>query len=199
MPPPLQLERFDVEHARPWPDAVDEAAVEESRLAAYEKGYSAGWEDAVIAQADDQSRVREDLARNLHDLSFTFEEARTHVLKGLEGLLRGMVDRILPDLARATLGTAVVARVMSEAVRGASVPIEVVVAPTSRAAVERALGDRPAVPVSLVEEPSLGEGQVHFRLGGEEHVLDIDALVAAIQSLVADYLAETTEGERRRG
>jgi hypothetical protein len=38
----------------------------------FEQGYSAGWDDAVAAQQDDQGRIRTDLARNLQSLPSLF-------------------------------------------------------------------------------------------------------------------------------
>ncbi|MDH3263665.1 MAG: flagellar biosynthesis protein [Paracoccaceae bacterium] len=197
----LKLEVFDPEPSLaelPDAEAVSPEAVEDVRLAAYEKGYSAGWEDAVAAQSDDQVRIRDDLARNLRDLSFTYWEARAHLLGGLEPLLRGMVDRVLPEIARATLGAAVVAEIKAEAGRLASAPVSLEVSPANRAAVEAALGAEPALPVTLREEPSLADGQVHFRFGGEERALDLEALLGAIRALVADFLSASDASDERQ-
>ncbi len=197
----LRLEVFDVV-AAPAEDstahAVTAEGVEDVRLAAYERGYSAGWEDALASQSDDQRRIRDDLARNLGDLSFTYFEARAHLLGGLEPLLRGMVDRVLPEIARATLGAAVVAEIQAEAGRLASAPVELEVAPANRAAVEAALGAEPALPVTLREEPSLADGQVHFRFGAEERALDLEALLGAIRALVADFLSASHASDERQ-
>ena len=197
----LKLEVFDqqaVPAEAAAAGAVSAEAVEDVRLAAYEKGYSAGWEDAVAAQSDDQLRIRDDLARNLGDLSFTYFEARAHLLGGLEPLLMGMVDRVLPEIARATLGAAVVAEIQAEAGRLASAPVEIEVSPANRAAVEAALGAEPALPVTLREQPALADGQVHFRFGAEERALDLEALVGAIRALVADFLSASHASDERQ-
>ena len=51
--------------------AEAEAATEELRLAAFEKGYSAGWEDASAADAGDQHRLRNEIAHQQQELAFT--------------------------------------------------------------------------------------------------------------------------------
>ena len=79
------------------------ALPEEQRLAAFEDGYQAGWDDAARALSESHQKLSADLAQNLGDLAFTFHEARAHVLKGVEPLLRQMVSRILPDVARHAL------------------------------------------------------------------------------------------------
>lgn len=197
----LKLETFDMPRFG-RADAAERAtavAVEDVRLAAYETGYSAGWEDAVAAQSGDELRIREDLARNLRDLSFTYHEARAHLLRGLEPLLRGMADLVLPELARATLGASVVQLLLAEAGQAGSAPIMLCVSPANRAAIETALGDEPALPVTLIEDPELGDGQVRFRFGADERDLDLQAVLTAISGLVADFLNVSDERQAKHG
>ena len=62
----LKLEIFETaEPAAKEANPADGSALEDARLAAYEQGYSAGWEDASAAQSSEQSRIRSDLARNI--------------------------------------------------------------------------------------------------------------------------------------
>lgn len=194
----LRLESFDFATA-PEPGLAasagppPEVLAEDERLAAYERGYAAGWEDAVAARDSDALRLREDLAQNLRDLAFTFQEARAHVLRSLEPLLRAMVDRVLPETARAGFGAVVAAEAMAAARSAAAAPVEILVAPESIAAVETALGEDPALPLRLVADPMLAEGQARFRMGAEETALDQAALLAAIRGLVDDFLTQPHE------
>lgn len=204
MPAPLALEVFApdgrgvAEEAAARPETG--AAAEEVRLAAYEKGYSAGWEDAATAHAGDQLRIREDLARGLRDLSFTYHEARSHVLRALEPLLTGMVEQVLPGLARQGLGAAVREIVLVEAAEAAGAPLHLVIAPANRAAIEAALEGETALPITLVCEPTFSEGQVHFRIGEEERVFDLDGVLGQIRRLMTDFLATRAEdGARSHG
>lgn len=194
----LKLESFDFGLAPDESDdaeSVADAEIEEVRLSAYEKGYSAGWEDSSVAQKDEQNRIHEDLARSFADLSFTYHEARAHVLSGLEPLLRGMVDRILPVMVRDTIGASIVAEITAAADHLASAPIALAIAPSNRGAVEAALADIGSLPVTITEDDTLGEGQAQFRFGEEERALDLDALVGAIRTLVTQFL-ETPDEER---
>ena len=199
----LRLDCFDDADggcAPAQPDGPTTALLaEDERLAAYEKGYAAGWEDAVAAREGDAQRLREDLAQNLRDLAFTFQEARAHVLRSLEPLLRTMVDRVLPDVARSGFGAAVAAEACAAAGTVATAPVEILVAPGNVAAVEAALGDDPALPVRLVADPALAEGQARFRLGGEEAVFDQDAMLAAIRRHVTDFLDQSLERQAFHG
>lgn len=193
----LRLETFDVrrpaEEVGTGRPADTGAGLEEVRLTAYESGYAAGWEDAARAHAEDQFGIRDDLANNLRDLSFTFQEARAHVLRALEPLLVALVDRVLPELARATLGQAVLAEITAAAPIGAGARFLVSVAPQNRAAVEAALGEDPPLAVQLVEDPGLADGQVHLRVGDEERLLDLDAVLVRVRGLIRDFLSTHDE------
>ena len=85
---------YDVATRFTWKFLAEATAVEEAKVASFEQGYSAGWDDAVAAQQGDQGRIRADLARNLQSLSFTFQDARSHVLQSIKPLILEMVNRL---------------------------------------------------------------------------------------------------------
>lgn len=195
----LRLEAFGGESHEPDVVHAEGPDLEEVRLKSYEEGYSAGWDDAVRAQADDHDRIREDLSRNLRELSFTFHEARTHMLRSLEPLLETMVNRILPQLARETLGKAVVAEVLAAAEQGLETPVRLAVAASDGAQVEAAVAADVPFPLEIVVDPLLGEGQVHFRFGESERILDTSAVIEAMQGLMAAFLNEPEQRLSRHG
>ncbi len=185
---PLRLEVFEEAPAQGDRMVVtDLGAMEEARLKAYEQGYGAGWEDAVAAQSQDQSRLRAELAHNLQSLAFTYHEARAHVLRAVEPLFGTMLDRILPDLARQALVPRILATLRPLAAEAAGAPIRITIAPAARAAVEAALADAPALPVEIAEEDTLGEGQAFLRLGAAETRIDLDRAVADITAAVRGF------------
>lgn len=172
------------------PAAAQEASpelLEKARLEGYEAGYKAGWDDAARTETDDQSRIGAEFARNLQDLGFTFHEARSHVMQALEPLLSGMVERVLPRLVSETIGQTVVEELLPLAANAADTPIEVVVSPASRPALETLLADAASVPLVVIEEPTLAEGQVFLRSGKTERHIDftsaVDRIGAAIEGL----------------
>lgn len=196
----LKLEVFAVAEKKDAPSTVvlDTMALEEAKLASYDSGYSAGWEDAAAAQSDDQAKIGADLARNLQSLSFTYQEARIHVLRAIEPLLQQMVARLLPELARETLAPIVLEVLMPLAEKMADTPITLVLNPCARAGVEALLDHATGMPLTLVEEPSLGEGQVYLRLGASETHIDLDRATAEIATAVRGFF-ETPEKERLDG
>lgn len=195
----LKLEVFDTGEKPASATVVMQGAdLDEARLAAYEQGFTAGWDDATAAASDDQSRMRIELGRNLQALSFTFHEARTHVLRALAPLLEEMTGRLLPELARASLAPLVLETLMPLAETLADTPVTIVLNPAARPAVEALLQEATGLPFTLRDEPTLGEGQVYLRLGDSETRIDLDRATAEITAAVRGFF-ELTHEERKYG
>lgn len=168
----------------PTPPAISTEALEQARLQGYESGYQAGWDDAARAETEDQSRIGAEFARNLQDLGFTFHEARSHVMHALEPLLTGMVEKVLPRIISETVGQTIVEELLPLASEAADTPIEVVVCPASRLALETFLSEATSTPFVLQEEDSLAEGQVFLRSGKIEKKLDLTGAVDRIGNAI---------------
>lgn len=166
---------------------LDAEAIEKARLEGYETGYQAGWDDAVRSEAKNQERIGEEFARNLGDLGFTFHEARSHVLRGLEPLFEAVVGSLLPVLAAEALGMTIVEELMSIAAEAGDRPIEIVAASSNMGVLEELIGTVTAVPVRLLEEPTLAEGQVFLRSEKEEKEIDLDDVIERIGAAIRAY------------
>lgn len=196
----LRLEVFETAEKAEKSDVVilDSGLLEEAKLASYDAGYSAGWEDAAAAQTGDQTRIRADLARNLQALSFTFHEARSHVLSGLQPLLEQIVGRLLPELARESLPGIVLDTLMPLAEQLAEAPVTLVLNPAARPAVEALLEAATGMVLKLEEEPSLSEGQVYLRFDRSETLIDLDRATAEITAAVRGFF-EMPQKESQHG
>lgn len=187
--PPLKLEVFEAPSQRDRAQTVvmDSAAIEETRLQSYESGYSAGWEDANQAMQGDQARISSELANNLQQLAFTFQEARTHILKSVQPVLTQLCTHLLPAVAQEVLAPVVLDTLMPLMDDLADTPVRVVLNPAARPAVERLLTQAAGLPLQIVEEPTLGEGQVYLRMGEVEHRIDLDQAVTRLTCAVHDF------------
>lgn len=160
--------------------------VEKARLAGYESGYQAGWDDCVKTELDEQERIGAEFARNLQDLSFTFHEARSHIMQGLEPLFAGILEKILPTLVSNTIGQTLVEELIPLASQAADIPIEIVVPPSARATIEPILLAASTVPFELLEEETLAEGQVFLRTGKTEKHIDLTGAIQRISQAIND-------------
>ncbi len=193
----LNLEVFDTPQPQGETPIVvlESIAFEEAKLGAYDTGYRAGWDDAVAAQAGDQAQISAELARNLKSLGFTFADARQHVLNAMEPLLQDIVARLLPAIARASLAPTILHALRPLADRASDSPVEIVINPAARMAVDAILAGSNGPPALVLEEPSLGEGQAFLRLGQSETRIDLDGAIVEISTALTNFfqLPERTE------
>jgi flagellar assembly protein FliH len=185
----LRLEVFDTAPAADgtMQPLVEATAVEEAKVASFEQGYSAGWDDAVAAQQGDQDRIRADLARNLQSLAFTFQDARSHVLQSIKPLILEMVNRLLPEVARETLAPTVLEAVMPMAEELADAPLTLVLNPAVRGQIEDLLTEATGLPMVIEEEPTMPDGQVYIRFGSSETKVDLGQATTEIAIAVRAY------------
>jgi len=172
---------------------LSEVMIEDIRLEAFEKGYRAGWDDSVNAQHKSAASVSEDFARNLRDLSFTYHEAWGGFVAAMRPLIGQIVDAVLPDLARATLGARVANLLQQEIEAHGPQPVILSVAPASAAPLRAILPDETGLHVEIAEDPALAEGQVRIRIGQvSERDIDLAAVLDGIGAAVEGYLQETS-------
>ena len=195
----LALEDFGGPQRRRAGEVAVEALPEEQRLAVFEDGYRAGWDDASRALAESHQKLSADLAHNLSDLAFTFHEARAHVLKGVEPLLRQFVSRVLPVVAQHALPGLVAERVEELLKAASSAPLLLLVSPESRTEVEAVLPSSLGFPLEIREEPTLAQGQVFIRAGEIEQAVDLTAALAGIEAAVDDFFNLNDERLKAHG
>lgn len=185
----LQLEVFETpQTAKETPTLVlDAIAYEDAKLTAYDKGYKAGWDDAVQAQSDEQAGLSAELARHLKSLGFSQDQARHHVLQSIQPLLEQLVSRLLPEIARDTLAPFAVQVLMPLAESAAGAPIDLVAHPAACDAIRHLLDQTGNLSVTLIAEPSLGEGQAYLRAGSTETQIDLNAAIAEIGVAIRNF------------
>lgn len=162
-------------------------ASDEDRLQIYEQGYTAGWEDAVKAYAEDQARIRVDLAKNIQSLSFTYQEALHHVLKSLRPMLEEIIGKTLPETANFSFGQRLAETLMPVLEKSAAAPVSLMIHPNARAAVEAVIENLDALPLQLIEETTLGEGQAYIRFEQTEIHLNMEDMQREIGAVLKNF------------
>ncbi|MBC7131927.1 MAG: flagellar biosynthesis protein [Roseovarius sp.] len=173
--------------------AMTDVALEEERLAAFEKGYQAGWDDAVRAQSEEGHRITADLAQNLQDLRFTYEEAYSAVMAALRPLLTEMTASVLPQMARESLAPRIAEMLHDHARALGRQPIEIAAAPEDLPRLEH-LADG-GLELRLVADDTLGAGQVYLRFGESEAEIDLPEVLAGITAAVSGFFDAQPEGK----
>ncbi|WP_039017061.1 hypothetical protein [Halocynthiibacter namhaensis] len=188
----LRLEEFDVlpiagtSTPSPLAEAMTEVQSEEAKLESFENGYKAGWDDAARSHTDNLDNVSVELGRNLQELSFTFHEARTQVLKDMRAVFEELFSKILPKVAAETL-PAIIAEQINEIVgREVDTRIELRVHPSNQDIVGQFVAAQTHLNVDVVPEPAFGEGQARLVFASGEQNIDL--------SKILETAAQKTEG-----
>jgi len=180
------------------PETITDVSLEEERLAAFETGYQAGWDDAVKAQTEDARRITADLAQNLQDLRFTFEEAHGAVMQALRPLLLQMMTTILPRLAQESLAPRIAEMLHDLARDQGRLGIGIACSPDDATRLAHLIGDDPAIGATLTEDDTLGPGQVSLRFGEAEHEIDLGEVLGGIDATIRGFF-EQHQTEAQQG
>ena len=165
--------------------AVEE--VEEQKLDAFEKGYQAGWEDAVKAQNDTLTHVSSGLAASLQAASFEYHELRASLSSSVQSIMSQVVETILPTIAHASLGAHIREQIAAVSKDALDRPIEIAVSAESEDAVLAALSEGVPEPFELVIDPLMSSTQVILRVGPNETEINLDRVVADIGAAITTY------------
>jgi flagellar assembly protein FliH len=175
---------------------ASEEALEDQKLQSFEEGYQAGWDDAVKAQSDDKTRVSAQLDQSLQEMSFTYHEALAKLTNAMKPLMEQIVDKLLPTVARETLGAHVIEQTLDMLRDSKGHAVEIVVAKDSLPAIEALLTRELKDPFSLIGEASLSSGQAFVRIGQQEREIDVDAVVAGISDAVTAFFHHASEDKK---
>ncbi|MCF6315009.1 MAG: flagellar biosynthesis protein [Marinosulfonomonas sp.] len=186
----FQLEEFSTHIVSNDPKLATNTSLEEHRLEAFEQGYKAGWDDAAAAQSEEQSRVATDFARNLQELSFTYHQARGKILGSLEPLLKEMVSKVLPKLASDNLSQIIIDEVLAVSQTQTEAGIQIVISPSNRPALERLLEMQDSLDVTIIDEPSMAEGQAYLRFAQTENQIDLESVLSGFSQSVDGFFEQ---------
>jgi flagellar assembly protein FliH len=184
---------FGKKSAPAQPSAAEGDRLEEQKLQAFEAGYQAGWDDATKAQADEKARLSAEFSQNLQDISFSYHEAIAKLSASFEPILKEIVEKVLPSMARETLGMHVTEQINALMAESIARPIEVVVAPESEVRIQAFVEGKLAEPFKIVTDATLTDEQVFIRIGSEERKIDLNAIVDGISLATKAFFHEIEE------
>lgn len=187
------LEDFGVSTVVEPVESVSEEVMEEAKLASFEKGYTAGWDDAIDAKDKETNRISAALSGSLEDLSFTYREAQTQLIESLDPMFKVLTSVILPDSMAATFGHHIIDHLNDMARDQIGEPMEIVVAAGEGNAVRALLGEEFTVDVRVREDAALAAGQAQLRVGISERELDSGALIDTIRSSIDAFTYQFKE------
>lgn len=190
----LYLEDFGTPISGHTAAVISDEMLETERLEFFDKGYRAGWDDAIKAKSDEGAQFADGVAQSLQDLSFTYHEVHAQILSNLGPLFEEILQKLLPLLARETLGAHVADQLASMARDMGTVQIEIVVAPGTAEQVSQLVNGAGArLPITVVEDADVPEGRADMRLGAKEVSIDLSDVIVQISEAVRAALQGQTE------
>ena len=184
------LEDFTVQSGAGVLHVLDEGALEEQRLAAFERGYGAGWDDAIQARDQGRDQLSAELSSTLSDLSFTYHEALTRMTLSLEPMFQSLVQTVLPEMLEQGFGPELVAQLCEMAKEQVDQPMLLRVPPGTEGQVASVMPQDLRPLPKIVEDPSLEAGQARLQVGTACREVDNSALLSAISGAFDAYVFE---------
>ncbi|MEX0278119.1 MAG: ABC transporter ATP-binding protein [Ruegeria sp.] len=172
---------------------LDEDALEEQRLASFERGYGAGWEDAIAAQQTEQDRVSADFSATLSDLSFTYHEALARMSLSLEPMFDSLCRIVLPEMLDKGFPARLTEQLNQMAQDQIARPMQVIVPVGLAERVKAILPEALSPPVQVIEDPALQPGQARVQVGTARRQVDCSALLASVSGAFDAYVFEAKE------
>ncbi|MGI9395793.1 MAG: hypothetical protein ACR2OY_14195 [Boseongicola sp.] len=173
---------------------LSDVDIEALRSAAYEVGYSSGWEDAGKAQAEQGKHIDAELERCVQDLSFTFHEAVAQLRGELGTLMLAVseqfIPEILPDLMRATLQE----EILKIAEAALHPDVELVASLDTAKNFENTLPTSGQMELRVIAEPSLGPNQAFLRFQEQEIAVDFGPLLKTLKEQLAAFTQSAGPG-----
>jgi flagellar biosynthesis/type III secretory pathway protein FliH len=180
----LRLETFEILDAGEEPRLMLPEDIEEIRLAAYERGYGAGWEDAQTRAATLDHTRRAEAEAALERVSYSYNEACGQALAGLAPLFEAMFAAVLPAAVQRAVIPSVIEHLLPLARSALMQPLNLAVAPGQAEAFRAAMSGLILPPLDLVEDAALQPGQARIAVPetGEIAQIDLDGALAAMHA-----------------
>lgn len=161
---------------------------------AHDEGYKAGYADGLATANTEKTKLTSDIATALQEASFTYFEARQHVMNSMRPLLETMADIILPELGRASLARKTVEELLAVADQ-VEVPIKLICAEICRDEIADLVSRQVTFPVEIETEETLTSSQIILSYDNGQTHLDLDLTISRIQQAVSDFY-ETAHNEK---
>ena len=131
------------------------------------------------------------LAGRLNDLSFTYHEAREAILADLAPTVEKAIMTVLPELARQAVGALAVEQLHKIVRENSETPVVLSTAPDCYQPVIDVMPEDKQLPVEVVRDESLAEGQVRFEFAQRERLIDLSEVLEAVAGAMTAFTHET--------
>ena len=164
---------------------------------AYENGYASGWDDALASNEAAKSRVEAEFERNIQNLSLTYIEAVTHVRSELQGFVDALVETLLPSLSSDLICLNLKSQLIDTGKQCISEPAQIIASQDCYQHVKTMLSSEFSSEFEVIQDQSLGRGQVFFKVGGKENQIDLESVLEGISIQLRAMISDKNESEEK--
>lgn len=157
---------------------------EQINLEEFERGYQAGWDDSAKAYNENVSNFSAELKDHLLNLSFTYQDAKSEILSGLEPLLAQLGSVLLPKIAHAGFAHYLTEQISDVAEKMANPTVTITVHPTQIEALKAIANEDLDFPFLIIEDDSVQENTAHLKFKTQEIDIDLSECLAGIENKI---------------
>lgn len=177
---------------------LSDTELEDLKLAAFEQGFTAGWEDAVKAHSDGNEERKDEIVEALRDAEFSLHEARRGLIASLAPLFSSIMSTVLPAAVAPSLPLHIAEQLKQMCTSVLDQKIEVEVSEEFAERLQGILDEAMCEAVHVIPSSDKSFLGARLRVGREEKEIDMQRLVEEIeQSLAAalnSFTQETSNG-----
>ncbi len=193
------LEDFSVaDQSQAGLESVSNLELRRRSRAEYDRGYQAGWSDSAAEEKTRQKKASIQLSQALQEASFTYFEARNHILVSMRPVLEELASKFLPELARKSLAPLVAEKTLALA-EELETPLKIMCAPQSLDVLQEACKNSPAPPAIFLAEPSLTDLQVVFEYADGSAEIDLSHTIQELTNCVEQFYEALEDQEVKHG
>lgn len=163
----------------------DTEPMEDVKLAAFEDGYRAGWDDALAAQREAGKLISETTRDILAAATLTREDAVTAIGKGACDLLGAVIDKIFTEHRAKALTAQVIAAVETRLRKAGDAPIVIAAAPELASELSQVVGPLFEAELTFRPDEALPADEVEIKVADAAYLIDHDALHFEISEIIA--------------
>ena len=166
---------------------LSEEELEDERLTAFEKGYGAGWDDALRSVEKNAAAMDETFRQRIEDLGFTYHEAHAAMVQEVSAIVTAVCNKTLPSISQNTLGAHISEMLTDLAKSAGEMPVHIVVHPEQAPILEAVVTSSSGFPITVKSDASMSLAQVEMRFSDHATLVDLGSVTDEILELLAAF------------
>lgn len=183
-----------IDGTSPETDNADDVAAAEQGLEMFDRGYQAGWDDAVAAQVETHANLSEELAKSVADIALPYHDALAQMQENFRPAINILLGELLPRTLADAFGARLAADLADFGHRACAGPVIVVVPNGQADTISQVLAVETDVPIEVQEADDCPKGALRLTVGDTLYQIDTAATVAAVETAISEYF-ELIKGE----